>query len=84
MHEEAADEGDLLQNVLLHTRNGIQEEDGEDAGHDAKAAGKGGTTSKSVLDQSIYIVTERRLDGVGSGRRGAIGRKHTVGRRCLS
>ena len=29
--EEAADEGDALEDVLLHSRDGVEEEEGEDA-----------------------------------------------------
>ena len=38
---EAADEGDLLQDVGLDARNAVEEEDGEDAGGGAEGGADG-------------------------------------------
>jgi len=38
---EVSDERDLLDNVLLHFRDAVKEEEGEDTGHTAEASKKG-------------------------------------------
>ena len=45
---EAADEGDLLQDVGLDARNAVEEEDGEDAGGGTEGGADGAPVSQSV------------------------------------
>lgn len=49
MLEVSTDDRDLLQDVPLHARHGVQQEDGENAGYDAESAGEGATSCVLAL-----------------------------------
>lgn len=61
---ELADEGDLLQDVGLHARDAVEEEDREDAGRDTE----GGADGAPALQMSVGVRLLLWGDGGCSGR----------------
>lgn len=61
---ELADEGDLLQDVGLHARDAVEEEDREDAGRDTE----GGADGAPALQMSVGVRLLLWRDGGCSGR----------------
>lgn len=67
---ELADEGDLLQDVGLHARDAVEEEDREDAGRDAEGGADGAPAMQMSVGVRLLLWRDRVVRGVHSGERG--------------